>query len=292
MKTVLTFALLGHPVGHSVSPAIHEAAYRSFDLPHRYVLRDCPSEADVEACVQAVRRAELAGANVTVPWKRLALSLADVVEESAERVGAANVLSRDEQGRVSAANTDVGALSEVLARNVPASDGTCVVLGNGGAALAAVAAARHNGFDPVVVSARRWTGPSQDWPKTAAFERLGARPVAWAEGEGELGRLFERARAVIQATSAGMHGVGGDAALMRLIPWTRLRRDVFLYDVVYNPVTTTFLGRAAKHGYAHEGGLSMLVGQAALALHRWLGIEPPISVMRRAAEQAMFGSRA
>lgn len=292
MKPVLTFALLGHPVGHSVSPAIHHAAYRHFGLLHRYVLRDCPTESAVEAAVGAVRSGELAGVNVTVPWKRLASSLADFVEDSAEQVGAANVLSRDAQGRVSAANTDVGALSEVLRARLPQPDGACVVLGNGGAALAAVVAARRNGFDPVVVSARRWVGPDSAWPKTAAFERLGAELVEWSEGEGALPQRFEQAHAVIQATSAGMHGVGGDEPLIRLIPWTRLRRDVFLYDVVYNPVTTTFLRCAAEHEYAHEGGLSMLVGQAALALRRWLQIEPPTEVMKQAAEAALFGSPA
>ena len=77
MSRPLTFVLLGHPVAHSVSPAIHGAAYRALGAPHRYEVRDCPTPEHVRAQVEAIRSGALAGANVTVPWKRLALELAD-----------------------------------------------------------------------------------------------------------------------------------------------------------------------------------------------------------------------
>src|ERR1051325_3767698 len=88
-----TFVLIGHPVGHSLSPVIHEAAYRALNVGgNRYVAVDCPQEVAVRQQFGALRRGSVAGANVTVPWKRLALDLAGEADASARDVGAANVL--------------------------------------------------------------------------------------------------------------------------------------------------------------------------------------------------------
>jgi shikimate dehydrogenase len=136
---VKTFALLGHPLGHSVSPALHHAAYEQFGLDHRYVTIDCPDEDAVKAQREALVRRELAGLNITVPWKRLALRLADRVDPSAARTGAANVWVRTEEGQVVAHNTDAGALRDCLrAARIPrdAENLETLVLGNGGAARA------------------------------------------------------------------------------------------------------------------------------------------------------------
>src|SRR4051812_17819567 len=109
MTESLTFVLLGHPVGHSVSPAIHSAAYRALGVAHRYEVRDCPTPEHVRAQVELLRAGKLAGANVTVPWKRVAFELADRADPSARATGVANVLSRDANGLITASNTDAGA---------------------------------------------------------------------------------------------------------------------------------------------------------------------------------------
>jgi shikimate dehydrogenase len=96
---------------------------------------------------------------------------------------------------------------------------------------------------------------------------------------------------IVQATSAGMKGVGGGETVVEVIPWDLLARTVFLYDVVYNPPVTPFLQRAAQAGLRAEGGLSMLVGQAGLAIQIWLGVEPPLQAMREAAEAVLFGGQ-
>src|SRR5690606_35758098 len=114
-KSLVTqFLLVGHPVGHSVSPSIHAAAYKMLGHPDaRYSVLDCPTEADVRRVFERLRSGELAGANVTVPHKTLALSLADRVDDSARDVGAANVLACV-QGEIVAYNTDAPALAEEL----------------------------------------------------------------------------------------------------------------------------------------------------------------------------------
>lgn len=274
-----------------MSPAIHQAAYDAFGLPHSYQLCDCPAASDVERQVGALRAGEWAGLNVTVPWKRLALKLADDVDSSARETGAANVLVRQPSGRIMAHNTDAPALARLLASKMVAdAPAAALVLGNGGAALAAVVAARRAGALRIFVSARRWTEPRNLWEAASEFEALGAEPIAWkhevwASQASGLGLL-------VQATSAGMTGVGGGEDLAATVPWRELPPSAFAYDVVYNPQVTPFLQRASDHGLRSEGGLTMLVGQAAFAIELWLGMPPPQQLLLERARQAIFGHEA
>lgn len=282
------FVLLGHPVGHSVSPAIHHAAYDVFGLPHRYTVRDCPTASDVEQAVRELRDGKLAGINVTVPWKLLALSLADEVDASAERAGAANVLLLEDSGAVVAHNTDAPALAALCRSGMQrAQKKGALVLGNGGAARAAVVAAQQAGCNQVWVTARRWQGEASTFEGAASFVEQGAVPLAWATSA--MQEIAPSLGLVLQATSAGMRGVGGGEQVATLIPWRSLAQGAFAYDVVYNPAQTPFLEAAREASINAEGGLSMLVGQAALAMRLWLGIEPPHEVLMERARQAIFG---
>lgn len=280
------FVLLGHPVAHSVSPAIHGAAYRSLGLDHRYELLDVPDEGALARAVGAVRSGEIAGANVTVPWKRRALALADRSAPSAADVGAANVLARNPAGAVVAHNTDVTALVEEL-RELAPSARRVLVLGSGGAALAAVAAARFLGATSVAVSARKWSGPldAASWPHAAELVALGAAALPWRGPE--LAAFAIDADVIVQATSAGMHGAAPGSEVASVLPWERIATTCVAYDLVYNPADTEFLRSASETGHVARGGLGMLVGQAALAFELWLGVRPPREPMQRAAEAAL-----
>jgi shikimate dehydrogenase len=280
------FVLLGHPVAHSLSPAIHGAAYRELGLSHRYELCDAPDEAALAAAIAEIRRGTIRGANVTIPWKRQALALADRAEPSAADVGAANVLARDPSGRVVAHNTDVGALVTELGA-LTSRPATALVLGSGGATLAAVAALARLGVGEIGVSARRFElGTSESsWPLAAELGRLGARLVPWPRaGSGAFEELAARSAVIVQATSAGMHGAAPGSEIADVLPWDRLRAGTVFYDLVYNPRETELLRRARARGYEASDGLGMLIGQAALAFELWLGVAPPREPMWRAAE--------
>jgi shikimate dehydrogenase len=281
------FVLVGHPVSHSLSPAIHAAAYVELGLDARYELVDAPDEAAVGRVVDAMRSGEVAGSNVTVPWKQVALRLADRADVSASEVGAANTLVRGRAGEVVAHNTDVPALAAELTELVE-SPGVALVLGAGGAALAAVAAARRLGAE-VRVSARRFevSVPDVEWPNAAALRRLGAELLAWPSGSDAFLEGAVGAHVVLQATSAGMSGAGSGAAVADVVPWSRLARGAVAYDLVYNPSVTPFLERATAAGVAARGGLGMLVVQAAYALELWLGQKAPRAAMQRAAQAAL-----
>ena len=176
MTSALRFALIGHPVAHSISPELHQAAYESLGAAHSYEKLDCPDEPAVRREVEALRRGELAGINVTVPWKRLALALADRRHELAAQIGAANVLVREADGAIVAYNTDALALAEELGGRAPPR--SVAIIGSGGAARAAVAASRSLGADRIAVIGRRWVaGVLQDtWANAADFRRWARSP--------------------------------------------------------------------------------------------------------------------
>jgi shikimate dehydrogenase len=258
-------------------------------MPHRYELCDVPDVTRLEAACAELRAGTIAGANVTIPWKREALALADRRDASAADVGAANVLVRSASGEIIAYNTDVPALAREIFVHVPAP-ARGMVLGNGGAALAAVAALTRLGARQVGVSARRFDAAvSRDaWPGAAEFGRLGATLLAWpGSGSNELAEFVTEAEVIVQATSAGMHGAGPGAEVADVVPWSRLAHGTFAYDLVYNPAETAFLRAARAQGFAAAGGLGMLVGQAAFAFALWLGAEPPREAMQRAAEEEL-----
>lgn len=284
------FILIGHPVGHSLSPAIHRAAYAWLSADHEYQLVDAPDRAAVEKQVDLLRRGLIAGANVTVPYKRLALTLADRVDVSAERIGAANTLVRNDQNEVVAHNTDALGLAEVLGE---LSNGAAkaVVLGNGGAALGAVVACQHLDIPDVIVTARAFREDlsQSEWPHREEFERLGARVLPWVASSASTRSEVAGAELLLQATSAGMKGTEGGQQLAQSLPWNEFRPDTVVYDLIYNPPETPVLGAARTRGLVAEGGLSMLVAQAQLAIRIWLGVLPPRTELLAAARNALEG---
>src|SRR6185436_10500882 len=167
------FVLIGHPVGHSVSPAIHGAAYREFGLPYRYDVVDCPDQGHVQAQLERLRAGEVAGMNVTVPWKRVAFELCDRTDESAQRTGVVNVLSLDAAGLLVGSNSDARALAEEIALLHPRAR-TAAVIGAGGAAQAALVACRSLGIQQVLLSNRGWTlgEPRSSWRRAEASAAL------------------------------------------------------------------------------------------------------------------------
>ena len=286
----MKFALVGHPVSHSLSPVIHQAAYRELGVAHEYVLIDAPREADVAIAVDALRRGELAGLNVTIPWKRQAFALAEQRRELAGRLQVANVLALTD-GAVVAHNTDALALEVEFKRE--ANCQRALVLGAGGAAPAVVAACSAAGIAEVYVTARRFVPDSEldAWPGAPELRRLGATPLVWpaasAEAKTRFDELASGAGLVVQCTSAGMQGADSGEELAALVPWSALPPAALAYDLIYAPLETPFLRAARTAGRRSRHGLHMLVGQAALAIEIWLGQRPPAEPLMDAALEAL-----
>jgi shikimate dehydrogenase len=280
------FALIGHPVAHSLSPVIHRAAYRELGLAHEYELIDAPTEADLVGAVDALRSGALAGANVTIPWKRQAFAAADRHSALAQQLGVANVLAPVD-GQIVGHNTDALALETEFRSLV--STRRALVLGSGGATPAVVAACRAAGVEEVWVSARRFVpeAPESSWPGAAELARLGARLTAWPEAgaaaKADFDALCASAGLIVQCTSAGMQGADSGEPLAALVPWSRLAPDALAYDLIYAPLETPFLRAARENGRRSMHGLHMLVGQAALSMEIWLGKRPTLEPLLQAA---------
>ncbi len=214
------------------------------------------------------------------------LELAEQAEPLARETGAANVVALSERG-LCAHNTDVPALAERIRHNAPNAR-RAIVIGSGGAALAAVAALGKVGVARVSVTARRFTGEPASWPNAARLRALGAELAAWPiTSDAEWWELAAASDVVIQATSAGMRGADSGDSVRDVIPWARLAAGACALDVVYNPVRTPFLDAAEARGLRVEGGLPMLVGQAESAIELWVGRRPRSEPLLEAARAAL-----
>jgi shikimate dehydrogenase len=255
--------LLGHPVAHSLSPAMHNAAFAALGLPHRYELLDVTA-AELPGAVDRIRSGEVLGANVTIPHKAAAARSVDRLVGDAERLGVANTLVRDE-GRVVGHNTDVYGFDRMNAERGFFVRSDVLVLGAGGGARAVVLSLLRSG-NRVTVAAR----------ETARAEALAgsvrdegghtARAVAW----GAIDEFLSAA--VVNTTPLGLAGED---------PLAGHRLPPLVADIVPR-ASTPLLERARAEGSDVLDGLGMLLHQAAASFRLWTGREAPIEVMRAA----------
>jgi shikimate dehydrogenase len=253
--------VLGHPVAHSRSPAMHNAAFRALGLDWRYVKLPVPPELFAET-VRALPGSGYRGANVTIPHKLAALALADSAGAAATAVGAANTLTF-EHGAIEADNTDAGGFLAALGD--PPAGLRALVLGAGGAARAVVWALLEAGAAEVSV----WNRTPERADELAAV--LGARAV----------RRAEPADVVVNATSVGLDAADSAADL----PLGELGSPAAAVDLVYrgDGAETPFAGWARAGGSRVVDGVEVLVRQGALSFARWTGLDPPLDAMRAAA---------
>ena len=258
--------VLGFPVAHSRSPAMHNAAFAALGLGWRYVALPVPPERFTETA-RALPLSGFRGANVTIPHKVAALALADAATEAARGCGAANTLTFAAGGGVEADNTDAGGLLDALAE--PVAGRRALVLGAGGAARAAAWALREAGAEVAV------------WNRTAERAAALARELGLAHASRP-----QAAELVVNATAVGLEpGLGEADALAALGGLDRIAPAV-VADLVYGERPTPVARWAARSGARVVDGLEVLVRQGARSFARWTGHEPPLEVMRAAARSA------
>ena len=256
--------LLGHPVGHSLSPAFQNAALRHAALPVRYELLDV-APAALDATLDALL-AENAWGNVTIPHKEHVASRCARVSALAERARAVNTFWI-EDGTLVGDNTDVGGFRALLWETAPDLDRTkpVALLGAGGSAAAVLTALEQDAFQDVRVYSRT------EARALALCERF---PRAHTVGDGAA--AVHGATLVINATPSGLD----DSAMP--IDAELLDPSAVVLDLVVGRNETPLIRAARALGHRAAGGLTMLIEQGALAFERWFGIPPDRSVMRRA----------
>ena len=281
-------AVLGSPVEHSLSPAMHNAALSALGSEVRYAKIECPPE-DLAEAVDLARRAGFLGLNLTIPHKFEALKLCTELDDTAQQLGAVNTLLFD-GSRIVGFNTDgpglVRAIRDVFSFDL--RDLRVMVLGAGGGAGSAAALQCALEKCPRLVLVNRTEGKAHDVAKRATqilhTDRLEGPedPVTViALDEVALREQLARTDLVINATSLGMKRTD-----QRLIPASLFTPDLMVYDMVYRPTVTRLLEDAQNAGARTANGLSLLLHQGALSLEIWLNRPAPIELMRRTLEQA------
>jgi len=268
--------LIGHPVGHSLSGAMQQAALDSLGIPATYELWD-RAPAELAEAVAELRGDDVLGANVTIPHKEKVAALMDRLTEEAHATGAVNTITKEGRKLVGH-NTDVPGFRVALDRLVGKQKmRQAVILGSGGGARAVVHGLVTEGFQRIVVFNRhlhRAEALVKFFGRSAAHMELRAMP--WHESiiEAELAR----ARVLVNATSVGL---AGDVSP---IPAELLPSDLLVLDLIYNPPQTRLLRDAAAAGCATQNGELMLLHQGAAAFALWTGQPAPVELMREKLE--------
>ncbi len=271
--------LIGHPVAHSLSGAMHQAAFGALGIDARYELWD-RSAAELPDAVEQLRGDEFLGANVTVPHKERVAAMMDRLTEDAQATGAVNTVTRDGR-RLIGHNTDVAgfqvALDQLVGRQKMPRLG--VVLGAGGGARAIVHTLIREGFQRIVVFNRhlhRAEGLVRHFGRSASHMDLRAMPWHDSIIESELAKT----KLLVNATSVGL---SGDETP---VPAEILPPDLLVLDLIYS--TTRLQRDAAAAGDTVMDGELMLLHQGAAAFTLWTGQPAPLEVMR----EALAGARA
>ncbi len=263
-------AVIGDPVRHSLSPAIHNAAFDQLGLDWVYTAFAVPTGGGASA-VQAMRALGLGGLSVTMPLKAEVASAADRRTDTAERLGVGNTLFwADDQIVVDATDGDGFVASVCNETSWTPKGAKAVVLGAGGAARAIIEALGRAGAAVAVVN------------RTAEAAQTAARLHA----DAFVGAVEDvtDASLVVNSTSIGM--AGGPAPQETPLDPRWLRPNLVVADIVYHPRQTPLLAAASERGATTVGGVGMLVEQAGLQFTRWTGIEAPIDAMRSAIDRA------
>ncbi|MFI5045571.1 MAG: shikimate dehydrogenase [Acidimicrobiia bacterium] len=266
--TTRVAAVIGDPIRHSRSPAIHNAAFAAAGLDWVFVAFEVPRGRGGDA-VAAMRTLALGGLSVTMPHKQDAAWGCDRLTADATVLGAVNTVVPSDNGLLGASTDGEGFLRSVRDHGVDPAAGPALVLGAGGAARAIALALAHAGA-AVTVAARRLEAA-----QSAAGLAVGADAVPLAACDPGAYAL------VVNATPLGMQGE------QPAIDPARLNRGQFVVDTVYHPMETPLLAAARSQGIACANGLGMLVHQAALAFELWTGVDAPIEAMRAAAEDGV-----
>jgi len=269
--------VMGWPVAHSRSPAIHNHWIRHYGLNGSYVLLPVQPER-IDDAVRGLRALGFAGCNITIPHKVAAMPLVDRIEPLAARIGAINTIVVEADGTLSGRNTDAWGYIQSLLDAQPgwrADAGPVTVLGAGGAARAILVALAERGAKEI-----RLCNRSPDKALALAAE-FGApiTAIPWAQREDAL----DGAALLVNTTSLGMKGQ--DPLEIAL---DRLPQHALVSDIVYVPLETPLLAAARARGNVTVNGLGMLLNQARPAFEAWFGVLPEVTPeLRRLVEATL-----
>lgn len=260
------YGVMGYPIGHSLSPTMHNAAFSAKGLNAVYLAFETR---DLEGCLKGMKALGIKGMSVTIPHKSQVIPLLDDVDDLARRIGAANTIVND-GGRLVGYNTDaVGAL-KALEEKMGLSGKTCLIIGAGGAARAIGFILKENGVGVMVANRSVERGQELALSLDCPF-------IPLDELENTTTDLL------INTTPVGMAPQKDQC----LVPEQILKKGMVVMDIIYNPLETRLIAMARDRDCLTINGLDMFIHQGAEQFRLWTGLEAPITDMARSVEQAL-----
>jgi shikimate dehydrogenase len=288
-KSFRLYGIFGHPLSHTFSPAMHEAAFGKLGIDANYIVLELVPAAFKKLMRQS-SQLSLSGFNVTVPYKETVMCYLECVRPEARAIGAVNTVFKEGKRWVGT-NTDMEGFLMALMKDGrfrPAGK-KAVILGAGGAARAVVYGLSREGVREVLIAD---CFPEKARKIAADMRKLFKRVDyhAAAAGTLEVKEALQKADVIINATPLGLKPQDPKVIPEVWIPAAGARKKFFM-DLIYNPAQTPFLKAAKKKGHRTLNGLGMLLYQGARALEHWTGQKAPVGVMRQALLQALKEKR-
>jgi shikimate dehydrogenase len=268
--------VIGDPIEHSMSPAVQNAALAEAGIDAVYVAFKVRKE-ECKRALGGMRALGILGANVTVPDKVEALACVDELDALAEWIGAVNTIKND-NGKLIGFNTDgLGALNALGESGTETRGKRILVIGAGGAAKAVALTLAKEGRVSEIVIANRTRENAKELAREVE-DKTRVKTRFFGLGEGELKKAVGMSDILVNCTSVGMSPNSRETP----VPKNLLRRELTVFDIVYNPLETRLLREAREVGCKTVSGDSMLVHQGAKAFEIWFGRKPDVGVMREA----------
>ncbi|WP_026558673.1 shikimate dehydrogenase [Bacillus sp. J37] len=274
------YGLIGCPVEHSMSPAIHNDAFKEKNMEHHYHAFHVEPE-DLKESVKALKLLGVKGFNVTIPHKISIIPFLDELHETAKIAGAVNTVVND-NGRLIGHNTDgngyVESLKEMI--NKPISDHKILIIGAGGAARGIFLALIHQGCRDIDISNRTISKAEELIQECPFTNNSNALTIQEAED------VIENYDIIIQTTAVGLH----PHIDQKPLSLKNAKKTAIVSDIIYNPIYTALLVEAEELGLTVHTGVGMFVHQAALAFKIWTKQAPSIEKMTKVVYNQLGGT--
>ena len=264
-----TYAVIGDPIDHSLSPNIHNAAFRHLKLDHTYIAYKIPA-GELSAGIEALKAIKIAGFNVTIPHKIEMMKFLDEMDTTCKVIGAVNTVL-NEDGKLKGYNTDmIGFLDPIKKKNLTIKDSQVLLLGAGGAARAIVTAMVKEKAGKITIVNRTLENAN----KLAEFAKKIGGNVDTVSIQ-EANKLITDYKFIINSTSIGMRNEPSP------ISTENISKDSIVYDIVYQPINTDLIKKSKENGATIIYGYEMLLSQAACSFEIWHKMEAPYDVMKK-----------
>jgi shikimate dehydrogenase len=266
--------IIGDPIEHTMSPAMHNAAFYKLGLDYVFVPFLVKKEG-LRQAIDGVRGLNIRGLGVTIPHKVAVMQYLDQIDDLAQKIGAVNILVND-NGTLTGYNTDAGGfLRALLERGIEPKGKMVAILGAGGASRAISFVLAERGANLIILN-RTWDKAIELADRVA--RSFGNKIEALPLDKENLTKALGRADIMMNCTNVGMHPHVSET----LVTANQLKSDMIVFDTVYNPIKTQLLKEAEKAGATTISGVEMLVWQGVLAFEMWTHHKAPVEVMREA----------